>query len=73
MYTRLHALGETLTLVGVPTGLLPILANGPARIRESVCAEGAAAPPGRSRAIGPNAGFTAAARERAATSIFERN
>lgn len=31
MYRRLHARGGTLTLVGVPSGLLPILANGPRR------------------------------------------
>jgi anti-anti-sigma regulatory factor len=66
MYRRLHALSGTLTLVGVPPGLLPILASGPARIRESICAEGAAAPSGRSRVIAPNAGFTAAARAQAA-------
>jgi anti-anti-sigma regulatory factor len=48
MYRRLHALSGTLTLVGVPTGLVPTLASGPERIRESVCAEGAEASPGRS-------------------------
>jgi ABC-type transporter Mla MlaB component len=66
MYRRLHALNGTLTLVGVPTGLVPLLAIGPARLRETVCAEGAAAPPGRSRVNAPEAVFTAAARGQAA-------
>jgi anti-anti-sigma regulatory factor len=56
MYRRLHALGGELAVLGVPTGLLPILANGPARIRETICAEGDAGSQGRRRMNAPRVG-----------------
>jgi anti-anti-sigma regulatory factor len=65
MYRRLHALGGELALIGVPTGLLPILANGPTRIPETICAEGAAAPRRGGRVDAPNAISTAAGRRQA--------